>query len=110
MDKPRGPLTLLMASRRLRLLTAFVVLLPALYVLSFGPVCRTHGAVDCDFQIAVYAPLIRVVNSTGWQWPGEALCRYGGDSGRFIWLVVSIADTIRFESNWDDAALEQDEP
>lgn len=39
MNKPRGPLTLLMTSRSFRRWTAVTTLLPVLYVASVGPIC-----------------------------------------------------------------------
>src|SRR5262249_45092404 len=53
MVKPRGPLTLLARSRKARLTVAVILVLPVLYMLSFGPACwmtavpLNGGSSDC---------------------------------------------------------------
>lgn len=109
-NKRRGPITLLITSRRLRRLTAFVIAVPVLYILSLGPVCRTVN--DVNLLSTIYSPLVRMANASGWQWPGEMIRSCGGERAPLMALIVLITDTVRVDSAWDvnGAAAEQDEP
>lgn len=56
-----------------------LVALPVLYALSFGPVCRglRHSG-EYQRAYAIYSPLFRVAEFTGWQWPVDLMRLYGG--------------------------------
>ena len=62
--KRRGPITLFCESRRFRWTIFAAVLMPVLYVLSFGPACWITGQMGIrgDMIPRLYAPALRLLN------------------------------------------------
>jgi hypothetical protein len=99
MNKPRGPLTLLKSSRKLRWLVAVVFSLPVLYVASFGPACRCVDARKNVRRLAdFYAPLLRGVDRLPVALRGHArhaLLWYGGATAVDVTLHRRAEDMVR---------------
>jgi hypothetical protein len=91
-------MTLLLTSRRWRRFVAFIVALPVLYVVSFGPVCRlAPQSTKSDAFIHFYKPLLRLANSFDGRWANDAIHWYGGDRAMFMPLIVLVTDTINMD-------------
>jgi len=71
-----------------------LVMAPVLYVGSFGPVCRAIP-LSASFHVfhaleTFYKPLILAGQYTGSECLSDAICRYGGEAGEYIYVSISI--------------------
>ena len=71
-----------------------LVMAPVLYVASFGPVCRAIP-LSASYHVfhpleTFYKPLILAVRYTGRECLSDAICWYGGETGLYVYVSISI--------------------